>query len=521
MRQAAAAAAAAAVTDATRMQRPGSSSVAKPQLHLAGSIHHRHEHLAPSTQPHVPLQQQQHQQRPHQPAPPAAGPHQQQQHQQAGLVSQPVLQHPLASAPSPQVGPGDVEALSDSMEGDFVVVYTPQSSSTPHTRSSNSSSKASSGLADPKAAAVLQGVPQLAAAARRTWQDPASPLLHQQQAPVHQQGLYGTGFLQHPHGLIPVSTGGASQLSGAVGPAGAAAAGLMGLCGAGLSAGSPAAAGSTMQHSSLQLPTTPLQRVQLLVQVVRSCVSLLAARDSSGGPHDAAGRQALHYSERLALLLLALQVVQLLCCPEQGQHTQQQGHEGGGDRLPDLASVLASASQSDVEQLMTAVVDLLRLAEAHTKSLAEQPVSAGQAGPDGHHAAASCQQQPGTSTCWDSSGAVGGAAGTAGAAASHMISSLMQLPLPDPAGVLYHAALDSCRGAAVEEVMGNWQAALDGYSLAADLLLFLSQQWPELPAPADPALQAHQAGALHRLYGAVNSRLTTVVADAPPLALTC
>jgi hypothetical protein len=234
----------------------------------------------------------------------------------------------------------------------------------------------------------------------------------------------------------------------------------------------------------------------------------------------------LQQPEQLALLLLALQVVQLLCCPDNG--TSEQQHDGQGQRKSeggdgeecDLASVLAAASQSDVEQLMAAVVDLLKLAEGLTRALTEQQQHGS---PTGHAAgtappvAASCQQHGST---W---GAVGGdvaAGGTAaGAAASHMIGSLMQVPLPDPAGVLYHAALDSCKAAAVEEVMGNWSAALDGYSLAADLLLFLGQQWPELPAPADPGLMAHEQAVLHRLYVAVNARLTAVVAEAPPLAL--
>jgi hypothetical protein len=238
----------------------------------------------------------------------------------------------------------------------------------------------------------------------------------------------------------------------------------------------------------------------------------------------------LQDAEQLALLLLALQVVQLLCCPGAAKgagklHTQQQGGavaggdgEGGVDC--DLASVLASASQADVEQLMTAVLDLLKLAEGHTATLAEQQGSSsptagpadGAQGVLGHNQAAS--------TCWGNA-CVDGEAGSAAAAAVGMVGSLLQLPLPDPAGVLYHAALDCCKAAAVEEVMGNWQAALDGYSLAADLLLFLGQQWPELPAPADPGLAAHEQAALQRLYAAVNARLMAVVAEAPPLALTC
>jgi hypothetical protein len=235
----------------------------------------------------------------------------------------------------------------------------------------------------------------------------------------------------------------------------------------------------------------------------------------------------LQQPEQLALLLLALQVVQLLCCPDSGTSQQQQDGQGrkkseGGDGVEcDLASVLAAASQSDVEQLMAAVVDLLKLAQGHTRALTEQQQQHGS--PTGHATgtalplAASCQQH---SSTWGAAGAGGAAGGAAaGAAASHMIGSLMQVPLPDPAGVLYHAALDSCKAAAVEEVMGNWSAALDGYSLAADLLLFLGQQWPELPAPADPGLMAHEQAVLHRLYVAVNARLTAVVAEAPPLAL--
>jgi hypothetical protein len=222
------------------------------------------------------------------------------------------------------------------------------------------------------------------------------------------------------------------------------------------------------------------------------------------------------------VLLLALQVVQLLCCPQPGkagaQQQQQQGEECDSEEC-DLAAVLSTASQSDVEQLMSAVVDLLKLAEVHTKALAEQ-----QGSPTGHYtdaAAATSGLQQQHSSQWhvDAAGAAAGLG--AGAAASHMISSLLQVPLPDPAGVLYQAALGSCRSAAVEEVMGNWRAALDGYSLAADLLLFLGQQWPELPAPADPGLLPREQAALHRLYCAVNGRLAAVVAEAPPLALAC
>jgi hypothetical protein len=282
-----------------------------------------------------------------------------------------------------------------------------------------------------------------------------------------------------------------------------------------------------MQHSGLHLPATPLQRVQLLVQVVRGCVSLLASADSSNNsPMDAAGRPALQEAEQLALLLLALQVVQLLCCPEHSKGRQQQqahdGAEGSDGSSSALAAVLAAASQSDVEQLMAAVVDLLQLADGHTRALAEQAGS-----PTGHAAtctatdgpAASCVQQ--AASAWGPAGQEGSGGLATAAAASQLISSLSLVPLPDPAGVLYHAALDSCKGAAVEEVMGNWRAALDGYSLAADLLLFLGQQWPELPAPADPGLMAHEQAALHRLYDAVNTRLSAVVAEAPPLALTC
>ena len=496
---------------------------------------------------------------------------QQQQQYLAGLVSQPVSHHPLA--PEPLQPPGDVEALSDSMEGDFVVVYTPQSS-TPHTRStSNSSSKASSGLADPKAAAVLQGTPQLLSqAGRRPWQEPQVTVVgphqpHQlQQLQLQQQqqlqqmqqiqqqlqrqqhpgGAAASHQAGQPYGLIQVSTGASMQLgstaAGGFGVHGSPGGVFVGMSAAGVAIGAAAGAagipgGSVMQHSTLQLPATPLQRVQLLVQVVRGCVSLLSRHEGprgagGGSGRDATGRPALQDAEQLALLLLALQVVQLLCCPGAGKgagklHRQQQegavaGGDGEGGVDCDLASVLASASQADVEQLMTAVLDLLKLAEGHTAALAEHQGSCSPtAGPaDGAQGCLGHNQA--ASTCWGHAGVdaeVGGAAAAAAAAA--MVGSLLQLPLPDPAGVLYHAALDCCKAAAVEEVMGNWQAALDGYSLAADLLLFLGQQWPELPAPADPGLAVHEQAALHRLYVAVNARLMAVVAEAPPLALTC
>jgi hypothetical protein len=298
---------------------------------------------------------------------------------------------------------------------------------------------------------------------------------------------------------------------------------------AGMSAaGGAAVSGSVMQTASMQLTATPLQRVQLLVQVVRGCVTLVDSHSSSSGLCDTAGRPALQGPEQLAVLLLALQVVQLLCCPQSDkagtqQQQQQQGEECDHDPAEsDLAAVLSTASQSDVEQLMSAVVDLIKLAEVHTKALADHQDS-----PTGHHTdalaaapAASSLQQQHHSSPWEADAA--GAAGVgAVAAASHMISSLLQVPLPDPAGVLYQAALGSCRSAAVEEVMGNWRAALDGYSLAADLLLFLGQQWPELPTPADPGLLPREQAALHRLYCAVNGRLAAVVAEAPPLALAC
>jgi hypothetical protein len=238
----------------------------------------------------------------------------------------------------------------------------------------------------------------------------------------------------------------------------------------------------------------------------------------------------LQDAEQLALLLLALQVVQLLCCPGAGKgagklHTQQQegavaGGDGEGGVDCDLASVLASASQADVEQLMTAVLDLLKLAEGHTAALAEHQGSCSPTAGPADGAQGGLGHNQAASTCWGHAG-VDAEVGGAAAAAAAMVGSLLQLPLPDPAGVLYHAALDCCKAAAVEEVMGNWQAALDGYSLAADLLLFLGQQWPELPAPADPGLAVHEQAALHRLYVAVNARLMAVVAEAPPLALTC
>jgi hypothetical protein len=96
--------------------------------------------------------------------------------------------------------------------------------------------------------------------------------------------------------------------------------------------------------------------------------------------------------------------------------------------------------------------------------------------------------------------------------------------------VLNYAALDSCKAAAVEKVKGNFGAALDGYSLAADLLLFLGhvRLRPLLYRSGLSCLRLQILGSrpghggqavLHRLYVAVNARLTAVVAEAPPLAL--
>jgi hypothetical protein len=275
------------------------------------------------------------------------------------------------------------------------------------------------------------------------------------------------------------------------------------------SAALPADMGS-LRAAALQPPSAP-QRVQLLVQVVRGCACLLAAQEPGGG--DATQQQpSTQQGEQLALMLLALQLVQALCLPHSAMQQEQQPEASSKlcadtDELGDVVSlsdVLAAASQADLEQLMGGAVELLRLA----KAVAGLSSSAA-AGDDG---------------CWGASGlcteqsqfAGGGDGGgdTVCGGLGRMAGSLLALPLPDPFVVLYRQALDSCRAAAVEEVMGNWQSSMGGYSLAADLLLFLSYDWPQL-GRANPGLQQEERAALHRLYAAVNARLAALVAEAP------
>ncbi|WIA08763.1 hypothetical protein OEZ85_008186 [Tetradesmus obliquus] len=171
---------------------------------------------------------------------------------------------------------------------------------------------------------------------------------------------------------------------------------------------------------------------------------------------------------------------------------------------PFLSGSTAPSAGADLEQLMGGAVELLRLAK-----VAGGLSSSAAAGEDG---------------CWGPSGLCNEASQFAGnntggdrdmaGGLGRIAGSLMALPLPDPFVVLYRRALDSCRAAAVEEVMGNWQSSMAGYSLAADLLLFLGCEWRQL-GRANPALQQQERAALQRLYAAVNARLAAVVAEAP------
>eukprot|EP00882_Tetradesmus_deserticola_P009508 GHRQ01010038.1.p1 GENE.GHRQ01010038.1~~GHRQ01010038.1.p1 ORF type:complete len:341 (+),score=152.09 GHRQ01010038.1:110-1024(+) len=259
-------------------------------------------------------------------------------------------------------------------------------------------------------------------------------------------------------------------------------------------------------HAAALQPPSAAQRVQLLVQVVRGCACLLA-RQEPGGADSAQQQQntSTQHGEQLALMLLGLQLVQALCLPHgevEGAGSKYCTAADQPDDAVGLPDMLHAASQADLEQLMAGAVELLRLAKAL-------------ACPSGHAAASG-------EDCWrvssmnpnhsQLSSTAGG--GGLGCGLSWVTGSLLAQPLPDPICVLYQQALDSCRAAAVEEVMGNWQSSMAGYSLAADLLLFLSVEWPQLGA-ADPGLQQGERQALHRLYVAVSARLAAVVAEAP------
>uniref|UniRef100_A0A383WDM1 Protein kinase domain-containing protein n=1 Tax=Tetradesmus obliquus TaxID=3088 RepID=A0A383WDM1_TETOB len=516
-----------------QQQHPG--FVARQQEQL------EHAHMAQQQQQQqqqLVHNQQQQQLRQPPPAGYAASQQQQQQQQPAAvLVPRLVSQHPLAAEPQRD---NEVEVMSDSMDDDFVVVYNTaglaaQASGSRRSGSnSGSSSKASSGLVDPKAAAVLAAAP-----ASRPWpsatgqEQPQQQLQYQQQVQQQQQS--------QPVGLLPVTVapwvaGGMTQQqqqqvappapSGHIMAGGSAVAGSINTSTAADQAtwfgGAPSAAlpvdlGSL--HAAALQPPSAAQRVQLLVQVVRGCACLLAAQEPGGA--DAGQQQqqqpGTQQGEQLALMLLALQLVHALCLPhtasqQEQQQQQQQAAAGsklcsGGEELDDAVSMsdmLAAASQADLEQLMGGAVELLRLAKV--------------AGGLSSSAAA------GEDSCWGPSGLCDEASQFAGnntggdrdmaGGLGRIAGSLMALPLPDPFVVLYRRALDSCRAAAVEEVMGNWQSSMAGYSLAADLLLFLGCEWRQL-GRANPALQQQERAALQRLYAAVNARLAAVVAEAP------
>jgi hypothetical protein len=429
----------------------------------------------------------------------------------------------------------EVEVLSDSMDDDFVVVYNTAGlaaqASGGRRSGSNSSSKASSGLVDPKAAAVLAG----AAPVSRPWpsatdQQQQQRYLQQpqQQQPYPQQGQpIGSSIAV---GARPWSVGGMAQQQQQHSQAEAAGRTMAGNLpvaefgydtGAGAEQapwlGRAAAAALSVETGSLhaaalQAPNAA-QRVQLLVQVVRGCACLLAQQEPGGGDAAQQPHPHMQQGEQLALMLLALQLVQALCLPhseaqhEEADSTHCSTAEGPDDADVSLSDMLAAASQADLEQLMGGAVELLRLAKASAGLTSSSTAAAN----DGCWGVSGLDPQP---TGHSQFAGDGGAAGGIGCGLSRMTGSLLALPLPDSSSVLYRQALDSCRAAAVEEVMGNWQSSMGGYSLAADLLLFLSYEWPQL-GQANPGLQEEEREGLHKLYTAVNARLAAVVAEAP------
>jgi hypothetical protein len=438
-----------------------------------------------------------------------------------------VSQHPLTCEPQRD---NEVEVMSDSMDDDFVVVYNTaglaaQASGDRRSGSNSSSSKASSGLVDPKAAAVLAG----AAPVSRPWpgvtdQQQQQQLYQQQhqQQPYSQQGQpIGSSIAV---GARPWAIGGmAQQQHCQAEAAGRTMAGNLPAAGFGYDTGAgaeqthwlggaaaaalPVATGS-LHAAALQAPNAA-QRVQLLVQVVRGCACLLAQQEPGAGDAAQQPHPHMQQGEQLALLLLALQLVQALCLPhgEEADSKHYTSAEGPGDADVSLSDMLAAASQADLEQLMGGAVELLRLAKA-SAGLTSSTTAAGD---DGCWGVSGLDPHP---TGHSQFAGDGGAVGSIGCGLSRMTGSLLALPLPDPFSVLYRQALDSCRAAAVEEVMGNWQSSMGGYSLAADLLLFLSYEWPQL-GQANPGLQEEEREGLHKLYSAVNARLAAVVAEAP------
>jgi hypothetical protein len=407
--------------------------------------------------------------------------------------------------------------MSDSMDDDFVVVYNTAGlaaqASGSRRSGSNSSSKASSGLVDPKAAAVLAGAPVTG--------KPWLGNVEQQQQQYHQQQQQQQLYQQQGQRLGP-SAGDIAQQQRQQSPAEAAGRTVAGFGDSAAAAaeqatwlgGAPAAAlpaGTGSLHAAALHAPSAAQRVQLLVQVVRGCACLLAQQEPGGGDAAQQTNPNMQQSEQLALMLLALQLVQALCLPQSELQQEEAGSrycastdEAHG--AVSLSDMLAAASQADLEQLMGGAVELLRLAQA----VAGLTGSSTAAGDDGCWGVSGLHHHPGHSQFAGD----GAAAGSIGCGLSRLTGSLMALPLPDPLGVLYRQALDSCRAAAVEEVMGNWQSSMGCYSLAADMLLFLSYEWPQL-GQADPGLQGDEKEGLHTLYAAVNARLAAVVAEAP------
>jgi hypothetical protein len=433
--------------------------------------------------------------------------------------------------------------MSDSMDDDFVVVYNTvglaAQASGGRRSGSNSSSKASSGLVDPKAAAVLAGAPVSRRWSGETDQQQQQQPYQQQQQQYQQQGqpigsstavgarLWSVGDMPHQQQQQQHSQ---AEAAGCTMAGGLPVAGLRYDAGAGAdqatwlggapSAALPVEAGS-LHAAALQAPSAQ-QRVQLLVQVVRSCACLLAQQEPGGGDAAQQPHPHMQQAEQLALMLLALQLVQVLCLPHSETHMQQEdagskhcmSAEGGPGDAVSLSDMLAAASQSDLEQLMGGAVELLRLAKASSGLTSSSTAVGDDINPCWGISGLADPHPTGRTGCSQFAGDGGAAGSNIGCGLSRMTGSLLALPLPDPFSVLYRQALESCRAAAVEEVMGNWQSSMGGYSLAADLLLFLSYEWPQL-GQADPGLQEGEREGLHRLHSAVNARLAAVVSEAP------
>lgn len=106
------------------------------------------------------------------------------------------------------------------------------------------------------------------------------------------------------------------------------------------------------------------------------------------------------------------------------------------------------------------------------------------------------------------------AAGAAGTESHGMATSQWRTSqLPDSYDLLYQHALGCSKAAAAEELMGNWDVSINHYTVAADLLLFLSMDWQELGCVA-PGLDAAERLRLHKLYAAVHQRLAACAAEA-------